>query len=492
MVATFKPGWDFRGVHRASPLNFSAPRSWRLAIVGNMILPAFAQQIGVAVPLILALVTSLPANAHQPPYRGPAIEQIEMSHTNPDVMYVRAWMGLFASRNGGASWSVLRANGALLDTHTFAMAPSIDRFLYVIGRRWDKIQKRYSHGLFLSRDHGESWISVPAPVLTTASIAEAIAVSYTDPAVFVLVTRVGNEDRREIRRAPRSASLLATADGGRTWRTLVRNEAVESVRFLPTSRSRLVARIDRKLFAFDAETGTRDAMPGPDDVHRQELFIDGVQARSAGVLPGLASEAFGLDDARVRGLAPDRRCAVLGASGRTGDLFVNCIRLRSVWEMLTTPTADQRISRDGGETWHTWKACAPGGNQERNIAEPCTETDLPNTWYPTTFQASPSNPDLLLMGWTGGGLLKSIDRGTTWRWINNGLTHPNEESPEFAFESPLMQAILSRDASRVDKLLRAGADPNLCTLSRRPPLIRAIDVNSPEIFRSLLKAGAQL
>lgn len=121
----------------------------------------------------------------------------------PSTLYLGAASGLYRTRDGGETWSLL--GGGSLPTHNLIMMVAVDPMeagsLYALSRTFGS-SGRLSYFLFHSPEDGLSWVSHPVPLLA-GGFASSFAV---EPGGKVLI-------------APYSPAtgLLKTDDGGATW-----------------------------------------------------------------------------------------------------------------------------------------------------------------------------------------------------------------------------------------------------------------------------------
>ncbi len=195
-------------------------------------------------------------------YRFVRTMPVLFSPLDPHTLYLGSNV-LFATRDGGNSWSVLSPDLTRAD---WAMPESVGVFapadpekgkhrgvIYTIapspkeaGRIWVGTDDGLMH---VTADGGKTWKDVTPKALTPWSKVSLMEASHTDPAVaYAAVNRFRLDDLRP--------HIYRTRDGGASWQEIVKgipgNEVVNAVREDPERRGLLFAATERGVYvSFD-------------------------------------------------------------------------------------------------------------------------------------------------------------------------------------------------------------------------------------------------
>ncbi len=116
---------------------------------------------------------------------------------------------------------------------------------------------------------------------------------------------------------------------------------------------------------------------------------------------------------------------------------------------------------------------------------------LPKSWFATSLAVDPRDPSVLFAGWLGGGLLRSLDGGKTWKPSDKGLIDNHESFRHYLSQPTLHKAVLDNDIKQAAKALIKGADIEEVSEGMTPLLI-AMDLNLVKLAQFLLDHGANV
>ncbi|MCA1611561.1 MAG: glycoside hydrolase [Acidobacteria bacterium] len=234
-------------------------------------------------------------------YRFVRTMPVLFSPLDPHLLYLGANV-LFATRDGGNSWSVLSPD---LTRAAWEMPASVGVFapmdpekgkhrgvIYTIapspreaGRIWVGTDDGLIH---VTTDGGKTWKDVTPKALTPWSKVSLMEASHSDPAVaYAAINRFRLDDLRP--------HIYRTRDGGATWTEIVRgipgNEVVNAVREDPERRGLLFAGTERGVYVSfddgDEWRSVRNNLPATSVrdlvVHGDDLVV-GTHGRSFWIL----------------------------------------------------------------------------------------------------------------------------------------------------------------------------------------------------------------
>ena len=173
---------------------------------------------------------------HRAPFPLNSRIQALVAHpTQAHTVFAGGDTGLFASRDGGARWQRLGAEGALPTIWSLAIDP-VDPDILFAGTR--------PSGVYRSRDGGRHWQSLAIGAARECSIGEA----------FVTSLVVDPDDHRVVWAGVEIDGVFRSRDGGDTWTHLdggLYDPDIHAVALAATSPKRLYASTAREMFVSD-------------------------------------------------------------------------------------------------------------------------------------------------------------------------------------------------------------------------------------------------
>ncbi|MDR1726707.1 MAG: hypothetical protein LBT74_02050 [Acidobacteriota bacterium] len=283
---------------------------------------------------------------------------------NPAVVYASACSGVYRSDDGLRSWTRLRVKPGQFTVRAYVV--------YLDPSDAGKVYTGTAEGLFMSRNSGQSWTRLTSGDLTVNAI------------------QVSPSDSRRILIGTEYQGVLVSEDGGASWRPSndgFINKQIAWVQFDPTARDTLLA-------GMHSGGGGWYSRRGGDARWGLEQIEPGMRALSFLALPGGAGRLVG---------TPQGVYHQKGASAPWRKL-TGGINLRTVYSLAVDPGlqivyagTDQGIYRAPVDTLD-FKM--PRGNRL-----------VPKAWQ---IIAPAETPGIVFAG-TNMGLLRSQDRGVTWK-----------------------------------------------------------------------------
>ena len=335
-------------------------------------------------------------------------ESVAIDPIDPQILYVGTWRLGYVSRNQGKTWTRIE-RGMPLDSDVFSMAINPDNPSVVYGsacsgvyrsddgvRSWtrlrvkpdqftiraqvvyldpkdsNKVYTGTTEGLYVSHNSGRSWT-----LLTSRSIT-------------VNAIQVDPSDSRRILLGTEYQGILLSTDGGKTWTSSndgFIHKQISWIQFDPTEKGTLLAGVQ-------SGGGGWYNRRNPDEQWTLEQIEPGMRALSFLILPDDAGRLVGTP----QGIYHQKSKAA------PWKKLPGAITLRTVYSMAIDSNnkiiyagTDQGIYR---ATVDTLDFKMPRGNRL-----------VPKAWQ---IIAPKETPETVFAG-TNMGLLRSQDRGVTWK-----------------------------------------------------------------------------
>ncbi len=398
-------------------------------------------------------------------YVGPdvGISDMAMDPQNPNIVYAATYRfrrepwhysaggpedAIYKSLDGGVSWQRLRGHGlpaGAVGRIGLAVAPSAPNVVYaVIGSRRGV--------LWRSDDAGGNWslVSKDQSIDARPFYFSHIAVDPKNPAhLFALSMR-----------------LLASADGGRTWKRIARSIHVDNhaIWIDPTGSGRIIEGNDGGV-ALSLDNGKHWAF-----IHNLAIgqfyhvavggglfyqVCGGLQDNNSWCGPAASKDPRGISsrgwygfngDDGIYGIPARDNPNLIYNEGQNGAYFVYDRSQEQLHDIEPYPRDDNGRGADGARYRFAWEAA---------------------------FAVSPANPKMLYAG--GNVLFRSSNRGRTWRVISPDLTR-NDKAKQGPSGGPVIEdnsgaeyydAILTIAPARSDpQVIWVGTDDGLVQLTR--------------------------
>jgi len=351
---------------------------------------------------------------------GAHLSSVEISESNPDIMYAGGFYEFYGSRNGGESWMKLHhEEGDHEGWGVSAIRPGFPIDFQVDPRDPYRIfVNNYGGGNFLSEDGGNTWATA-SDGYTGADI-KSVAIDPHHPSVVYVNGRSG---------------LFKSVDGGVHWTGINHWRLPEGLLVVMdpgNSEHLLISEGAFPLLMHSYDMGESIGL----SADYNELMWAGVEAGSSSAdQQGFAALAF----------APTNTQRVYGGYGTFNCYYEPevCENGRTLYSFL--------VSDNGGDSWKDMDNPVLKGMQIVSVAvHPHDENILwvaapKNGIYKsydggTTFEqvntglwdnmvmslaVDPRNPDIVYAGVKSGGVFKSLDAGHTWAHTSAGMD-PNE------------------------------------------------------------------
>jgi WD40 repeat protein/tRNA A-37 threonylcarbamoyl transferase component Bud32 len=325
-----------------------------------------------------------------------------------DTLYTGGWGGVYKTADGGRSWiPILEENCRWLAVSGAAVYCGQDDSVLIspdAGQSWGQISYRVGGGFenqpftVAPGDPQVLYAGPDAVIKSTDGGWTWTRIGWLGAAAQMNLTVDPQDSTRLFLAADAGCKVYRSEDEGRTWQVMSINacqrirvtiDPVQNVIYVPSDFDELSRSWDNgqtwERFGSGYVTGEPvQVVPDPRDAKRLWL-ISHCGARLA--LSEDGGETFEMVES-----FPQNVC------GRT-FLLVHTDGKR----MYVVDTANFYRSDDGGETWQS-----PG------------ELDDP---YAAVLD--PSNPDVVYVGLTHNGVLKTENGGLTWQQVNIGLTNPS-------------------------------------------------------------------
>ncbi|MEW5938333.1 MAG: YCF48-related protein [Chloroflexota bacterium] len=361
---------------------------------------------------------------------------VRMRPDNPDVMYVTdAWAGVFASKDGGATWSPSNTGIAVRSGGT---GDAIPIFCLTIDPTnpnivWAGMQ--YNRAIYKSTDGGATWTKRDNGVVEQSGITfRGITVDPTDSDVVYAAGEISSWAGGQPERRGREFDMVRgvvykTTDGGRNWKAVWRgNNLARYVWIDPRDTNVLYVStgiFDREAANSDPATGS----PGGEGVLKS---TDGGQTWTP-VNNGLNNLYVGSlfmhptdPDILIAGTGNNQyrqnsgvyRTTDGGATWTqtlvTGDEPIESVEISASDPNIAYAGGDSSVyrSEDGGQTWTRVSGGTANGWGAPGI----------RAGFPIDFQVDPRNPDRVFANEYGGGNFLSEDGGRTWADASRGYT----------------------------------------------------------------------
>lgn len=375
-------------------------------------------------------------------------------------------VGVFRSDDGGANWRPLvgtddggAATVAVAGAESLVPSPTYaaDGVLFVGGQdglfRWQAARARWDHLLSGSR------VLALAAVPGRAAPDRPGRPAVEPPAAASATLLVGTEDD----------GILVSRDGGRSWEGA--NPGLLDLTVLALAAS---PTFEEDGLAFAATpTGLYRTRNGAASWRAVELDDDAIVVQIA--VQCLALSPTFVDDRLLLAGTEDHGLLRSDDGGRSWDVAadldassVNAVLFLTAARAVAATDAGVALSEDGGRSWRLIgpvaagpAAAAPG--PALAVAELPGAVDRAGGDSVATTAAR-----VLLAGLPGGGVLRTVDAGVTWRPANAGLTAgllvglalgPQAGSEPALYAASLERGVLvSRDGGRSWTEANAGLD----------------------------------
>ena len=398
-------------------------------------------------------------------YIGPdvGISDMAMDPLNPNIVYAATYRfrrepwhysaggpedAIYKSIDGGVSWQRLTGHGlpsGALGRIGLAVAPSAPNMVYaVIGT--------HQGVLWRSNDAGRNWtlVSKDQSIDARPFYFSHIAVDPKNPAhLFALSMR-----------------LLASSDGGRTWKRIARSIHVDNhaIWIDPTGSGRIIEGNDGGV-ALSLDNGKHWAF-----IHNLAIgqfyhvaaggglfyqVCGGLQDNNSWCGPAVSKDPRGISsrgwygfngDDGIYGIPAADNPNLIYNEGQNGAYFVYDRAEEQLHDIEPFPRDDNGRGADGARYRFAWEAA---------------------------FAVSPANPKVLYAG--GNVLFRSRNRGRTWRVISPDLTR-NDKAKQGPSGGPVIEdnsgaeyydAILTIAPAQSDpRVIWVGTDDGLVQLTR--------------------------
>ncbi|MEK7848938.1 MAG: family 16 glycoside hydrolase, partial [Chloroflexota bacterium] len=320
------------------------------------------------------------------------IFSLTISPHNPDVIWAgtQGRRGIFKSTDGGRTWAKRDTGGVVGEGVTFRgftvhprepdtvyAAAEVSSFVWAGEPRQGKEFDRVKGVVYKTVDGGLTWQAV----WRGDNLARYIWIDPRDPNVVYVSTGLFDREAANSNPAtgdPGGVGIVKSTDGGRTWRTLGRqnglnNLYIGSLFMHPTNPNILLAGASNNAYR---------------DGSGVYLSTDGGETWQHTLVVGeasLTSVEFSLSQPDVAYAAGD-------------DAFYR--------------------SQDGGRTWQLMSGGPPSARQ----GPPQWGPPGTRVGFPIDFQVDPRNPNRVFANAYGGGNFLSEDGGRTWVMASQGYT----------------------------------------------------------------------
>jgi photosystem II stability/assembly factor-like uncharacterized protein len=401
--------------------------TWSLALVAATALAlsgGAAVVGGQALPVLPgAFLDGLAFRAIGPALVGGRVSDFAVNEANPAMFYVGvATGGLWKTVNGGTTWEVLFDDlPDVVSIGDIAIGPRDPNLVWVgTGENNNRQSSSWGNGVYKSTDGGYTWARMGLE--DTQHIGRIVIDPINPDIVFVAATGHlwgANEQR----------GVFKTIDGGRTWTRVLFVDADTGATELvmdPGNPNVLYAGTYQRRRAVWGFSGG-----GPGSGLHKTTDGGRTWTRLTGGLPKGNIGRIGMDIYRRNPNVLYARIehATDGGVYRTDDAGLNWRRMSSenprpmyFSQIRIDPTNDHRlymlgvalqISDDGGRTWIMNQSAIQAGIwPDGNFINASTHSDHHAFWV------NPNNPNHLFTG-NDGGVSISLDRGLTWRMLDN-------------------------------------------------------------------------
>ena len=345
------------------------------------------------------------------------------THPESSAVYCGQGEGMRISRDGGVSWSAVTLGGqGGWRIKPFASAPSAPQTLYA-----------GSNMVFRSDDGGKMWL----PVGRLGAARMRLIVDPRDASRLFLSGMAG------------SSEAYRSEDGGRTWQAIVTDDGGCAVVIDP-AQGILYRPTDQGL-TYSKDNGQTWEQLGSGDYHPWLVEIDPQDSRKLWATEGCGSPPL---------LSQDGGVTFVEVESFPNEVCGNPIVLAHPDGKRVYVEDNGHIHRsdDGGETWRSMVTL--GGMYRAAVLDP-------------------SDPDVLYVGSTHKGVLKTASGGHTWSQVNDGLTNlsideiavdPN--NPQTVYVATAGGAFVSMDGGGQWWPVHGGLGPN--------PIVYSIAVDSSD------------
>jgi photosystem II stability/assembly factor-like uncharacterized protein len=327
---------------------------------------------------------------------GGAVEAIVLDPKDPATVYAATnWSGVFKSTDGGESWTTINSGLANSMVYSLAISPSDNAMVYA-GTR---------NGVFKTVDGGRHWTaaSYGLPKAIGRTQIDMLAIDPTNPKIVY----AGTFDK-----------VYKTINGAASWSAILSHPMVtQTSRFAalavdPSHPATVyVAASDRGLFkSGDGGRNWKVITTGADFEYVEDVLVDPSNSTVIYVSDRGGKILRSADSGR-NWIRADAGLPV--GYGGSLTLAVNPKDSRTLYAASSASVTSPMIPSEGrffrsssrGEVWTKVGARISNANTKVLVADPV-------------------HADTLYAG-TGGGILKTVDGGMSWRSTNSGITNSN-------------------------------------------------------------------
>ncbi len=325
---------------------------------------------------------------------GGIINQIEIHPTNPNILYAAgAGEGIFKTTNSGESWELVSSKTTNLNCIRLIISPKNPKTIYALFRAINQLGK--------SLDEGETWTA-----LLPEKQVKQFNMYYKNPSILI----AGTWDRE----------LFISDNSGKSWKNIsfdfpenhgFNDLAISGKKIYWVGARDDENRSDAYLYRTTdgGSTWSKVELNQQENTYVRSIFVDPEDNNT--IYIGMANrhnESFDM--------LHDRYFFKTKNGGRDWDI----IRIPQVWSsvidiMGRAPYDDylyiglgQLVARSNNEG-KTWEYVAHDENLPMK----------PGDMYDIAID--PRDKNILYLPLRGHGIVKSVDNGRTWKFINDGI-----------------------------------------------------------------------
>ena len=381
-----------------------------------------------------------------------AVRDVAICHENPSYMLVATTGGVFLSTNGGVEWSNV-GDGLLIDAHSVAIDPVNPNILYVgtwqlgyishnLGESWMRVEK----GMPLDSDIFSMTINSDNPLIVYGSACSGVyrsddgMQSWTRlrilPDKFTIRAHIVYIDPTNFSRiyAGTTEGLYVSENEGRSWRLLTSGDiTVNAVQVDPSNNRRILLGTEFQGVLRSEDGGKTWQSSNKGFIHKQISWLQFGKSDNGRLLAGLHSgeggwyEWSGNDNWAREQIEPGMRVfSFLILPGDTGWLagtpggIYHRKNANSPWKKLAGAIARRTVySLEIDRGKQIIYAGTDQGIYRANIDTLDFRVPPGNRLSPTAWRilTPVDTPDAIFAA-TNMGILRSQDRGATWKIIS--------------------------------------------------------------------------